>query len=244
MLKRKAADFKFLMDIGCHSSRQMVRLRLPDSVSRGKWQHASEGFKGIRLPSSFMKKPARGRLVLNVFRPSSIDKSQTSLYGPSRDYKSEEWLLDYFYVDKDESVNRKRVGCFLPLGYEAAFLRYGDPNRKEGPIYKVRAWGVEFAARYVSFCGDYVRVRNQRAKTPREIAEWDLLATGWDLPGYYTIASEEHPFTVISPGGREYVYDYWSTAGQAVTQIRGMKAAKAEGYGRRKGKEKTVEGSS
>jgi hypothetical protein len=217
---------------------------LLDLAGEGKWQPALEGFMGTRLPSSSMKEAAWTHLIINVFRPSSTDKSQTSLYGPSRDYKSEEWLLDYFYVDENESVNRKRIGCFLPLGYEAAFLRYGDPNRKEGPVYKVRAWGAEFSARYVSFCEDYVRVRNQRAKTRREIAEWDLLATGWDLPGYYTIASDEHPFTVISPGGHEFVYDYWSTAGQAVTQIRETKAAKTKRFGRRKEKDKGVEGSS
>jgi len=220
------------MDVGCHSIHQVIGIRRPDSVVRGKWQPALEGFKRTRLPSSSMKEATRTLVILNVFRPSSTDKSQTSLYGPSRDYRSEEWFLDYFYVDENESVNRKKIGCFLPLGYEAAFLRYGDPNRREGPVYKVRAWGAEFSARYVSFCEDYVRVGNQRAKTRREIAERDLLATGWDLPGYYTIASEEHPFTVISPGGHEFVYDYWSTAGQAVTQIREMKAAKAKGHGR------------
>jgi hypothetical protein len=187
-----------------------------------------------------MKGATRTGLTLNVFRPSSADKSQTSLYGPSRDYRSEEWRLDYFYVDRDETVKRRRIGCFLPLGYEAAFLRYGDPSRKEGPIYKVRAWGVEFAAHYLSFCQDYARVKNEQAKTRRELADWDLLAIGWDLPGCYTIASEEHPFTAISPGGHEFVYDYWSTAGQAITQMRQMNAGKAKRYGGQKEKDKAV----
>lgn len=96
------------------------------------------------------KKNAGNGIVMNVIRPSSSPADQSSLYGPSREYESEAWTLDYFSAE-DGDAYKKSVRCFLPKGYEEAFLRYGDASRREGPIYKVRRWGVGFIIRYLEF---------------------------------------------------------------------------------------------
>jgi hypothetical protein len=186
----------------------------------------SRSFKrleGAFFRMSDQKPEGKAVFVTNMWRPSSASEEK-ALFGPSSDYKSEEWILDYFYVDEDGHLGRNKISAFLPLGYDRAYKLHGDPGRKEGPIYKVRAWGMEFACRYLQFCTEYLKVRDENGKTIQERASWDLQAVGWDLPGYYTIASEEHPFTATSPSGKEYAYDFWSTEEQAITQLREMRS--------------------
>jgi hypothetical protein len=158
-------------------------------------------------------------VVVNAFRPSKARERETVLAGPSSEYGTEEWMLDYFSVEKDRTLLRREAKCLLPAGYERAYLEHADRPRSEGPIYKVRAWGVEFLCAYLRWCPDFVQVRDRHARDEGERARWDLEAVGWDLPGYFVIGSHEHPFAAAGPGGTKYVYDYWCSYEDALLHV-------------------------
>jgi len=156
----------------------------------------------------------------DMFRPSSTPHDVIQLFGPSREYQSEEWFFSYLSVAEDERLYRQLTSCFLPRGYEQGFLLHGDASRKQGPIYTIRAWGVRFLTRYLDFCTDYVRVRNEKTKTVQRRAEWDARATSWDLPGHFIIASDEHAFDARGPSDRTYSFDSWCSYEDAIYVMR------------------------
>ena len=159
-------------------------------------------------------------IVCNMVRPSSASPDLKILNGPSDKYPTEDWLLNYFSVEKNESISKREVICKLPYGYEKAWDEHGDPERLEGPIYKVRAWGMEFCVYYLKWCEDYKKIRDSIVRNDRSSkACFDLDAIGWDLPGYFIIASNEHPFHATSPAKKRYVYDSWCTFEQALSEI-------------------------
>lgn len=153
------------------------------------------------------------QVIVNVFRPSRANPSDTMLYGLSSKYRIEEWTLEYYSVEKDSSILPRKVTCCLPEGYEEAYRKHGDRTSTSGPIYKVRAWRIEFTCYFLDFCPDYLKVRDEHAQTAGDKARWDLNAIGWDLPGHLIIASKEHPLLAEGPSGRKYVYDYWCIIG-------------------------------
>jgi hypothetical protein len=175
-------------------------------------------------------------VVVNAFRPSKAGEDETLLQSPFSEYGTEEWMLDYFSVEKNGVVVKRGARCQLPLGYESAYLNREGEERKEGPIYKVRAWGVEFLCSYLDSCPEYVKVRDAHARTAHQRAGWDLAAVGWDLPGYFVIASGAHAFTAIGPSTRRYVYDYWCSCEDALVHVeelrkRGQEGKRKEGEG-------------
>jgi hypothetical protein len=155
----------------------------------------------------------------NRYRPSTADPAQNTLYGPSREYPVEEWLLDYFFIEKNKSPVLRTVACMLPLGYEHAYERFGDKLFREGPIDKVRAWGIQFMYAFLRFCPDYERIRNGLTKTQNEKRQFNLEAVAFELPGYFMIASNEHPLIAYSPSKKKFIYDYWLDEEQAIYYI-------------------------
>jgi hypothetical protein len=159
-------------------------------------------------------------LVCNMVRPSSANPEKTILTGPSSKYPTEDWLLDYFSIEKDKSASKKEVICKLPSGYEKAWDEHGEPGRPEGPMYKVRAWGMEFCTYYLKWCDEYRKIRDSLVGNDASLrASFDLNAIGWDLPGHFIIASKEHPFYATSPLKNKYVYDRWCSYEQAIEEI-------------------------
>lgn len=59
-------------------------------------------------------------------------------------------------------------------------------------------------------------MRDGKTRTLQERASWDIEATHWDLPGDFVIASEDHPFVAKGASGKEYVYDFWCSLGEAI----------------------------
>ncbi|MFB0562966.1 MAG: hypothetical protein ACETWM_17345 [Candidatus Lokiarchaeia archaeon] len=159
-------------------------------------------------------------IVCNMVRPSSASPDLKILNGPSDKYPTEDWLLDYFSVERDRSLSKRSVTCRLPRGYEKSWNKHGDLERPEGPIYKVRAWGMEFCVYYLKWCDVYQKIRDSIVNDAKSSkACFDLNAIGWDLPGYFIIGSKEHPFYATSPAQKRYVYDSWCTFEQALSEV-------------------------
>lgn len=175
------------------------------------------GQKGERTEG---EEDIRPIVVRNMDRPSEAERGVRLLKGPSDGYPAEAWLLDYWSVGPDLVVSRGEARCLLPAGYERAYAASGEPQ-PEGPIYKVRAWGIAFYTSFLKGCPEYLWERERLCGDDRgRQAGFNIDATHWDLPGYYVIASEQHPLRAFSPTGREYFYNCWCSAELAVEQVK------------------------
>lgn len=120
-------------------------------------------------------------------------------------YPTEDWQAHYWTVTEEGRLRAGRAIVQLPQGYASVCLEVEVGYN--GCIYGVRRWGV---ACYTSILEDIgfdpaPLLSGDRQKYPAG-DEQEMLAvmidvTYFDLPGYFIIASQEHPFLLFDPEG-------------------------------------------
>ncbi len=119
-------------------------------------------------------------------------------------YPVEEWHAYYWTMNAEGSLAEGRGILRLPYGVAQVTeeIEIGDP----GVIEHVRRWGVVLSGKILEGIGfdPTPFLSHDRSRFPTDDAEALHLITNmthFDLPGYFLIASEEHPFLLFDPSG-------------------------------------------
>ncbi|MDY7040148.1 MAG: hypothetical protein SVX38_04725 [Chloroflexota bacterium] len=145
------------------------------------------------------------RLAGNTLRRSSAPSCARVINNFPGRYPTEDWLVNYWFVTEDGRLASKQVTLQLPAGY----TRVCPPIApgQDGCVYQVRRWGVACRTSLLEEMGfDLTLLLPYRHDQPDEVADRELLramfqVTWFDLPGYFVIASGEHPLLLFAPDG-------------------------------------------
>jgi len=154
------------------------------------------------------------KLAGNTVRQSAAPADAEVINNLPGRYLTEDWRAYYWVVTEKGDVVDRRVTIQLPLGYTDVCpeVEIGE----DGCIYRVRRWGV---ACYASFLeemgfnpGLLVAQECISGEEGQDILRGMIQATHFDLPGYFIIASHEHPFLLFDPEGTlKGSYTNWCT---------------------------------
>ncbi len=151
----------------------------------------------------------------NTVRRSSATEQDRILNNLPGLYPTENWKVIYWSVDEQGNLAQHQVIVQLPEGL--ADLCAPVPIGYNGCVQMVRRWGV---AIYPSLLEDLafdldalVRSAPERyADTPQGRLRAALDVTHFDLPGFFIIASDEHPLLMYAPDGAlKGSYTRWRT---------------------------------
>lgn len=164
-----------------------------------------------------MRKRAGDQLRESTARPDQIADNM-----PDR-FPVEEWRAYYWTMNSEGKLAEGRAILRLPLGIAAATreLRSGET----GLIENVRRWGVSLRGEMLEAIGFDLSslLSHDRARFPSDDAELLHLATDlthYDLPGFFILASEEHPFLLFDPEGvLKGRYTQWYTYAGALAYL-------------------------
>ncbi|MGB8647702.1 MAG: hypothetical protein WCF84_20885 [Anaerolineae bacterium] len=157
----------------------------------------------------------------NQFRESSAHMGELVADNLPNLYPVEEWHAFYWTMNREGQLEEGRTILRLPEGTGAAAPRVtiGRP----GVVENVRRWGVALRGGILEDIGfdptpllshDRSRFANDDIEALHLITD----ATHFDLPGYFLIASEEHPFLLFDPVGElKGSYTRWYTYAGALT---------------------------
>jgi hypothetical protein len=133
----------------------------------------------------------------NVFRPSSASPEAKVVKNFFGHYPTEDWWAQYWDVTADGSLARRKVTVRLPLGFRRVSppVAIGQP----GCIYAVRRWGLACRTSLLQEIPFDPAAYLSVEATDEEVLHLMYTATWFDLPGYFIIASDEHPFYLYDP---------------------------------------------
>jgi len=131
-------------------------------------------------------------------------------------YPTEDWVVHYWDVEAQGRLRSRQATIQLPLGYADACRPVSIGER--GCVYHVRRWGVQCYTRILQDVGfdptQYLSLDSCLADGGAEpqaerllpAADGELIAillraTHFDLPGYFIIASDQHPLLLFAPDG-------------------------------------------
>jgi hypothetical protein len=121
-------------------------------------------------------------------------------------YPTEDWRAYYWVVTEKGDLMDRRVTIQLPLGYTDVCPKV--EIGQDGCIYRVRRWGVVCYASLLEEMGfdPGSLLTHDQERFPggegQEILRIMIQATHFDLPGYFIIASWQHPFLFFDPEGK------------------------------------------
>ncbi len=153
--------------------------------------------------------------VGNQFRQSSARADELVAENLPNLYPVEEWRAFYWTMNLEGRVEEGRAILRLPRGVSQVTERVeiGQP----GVIEHVRRWGVALHGGLLEDIGfdptplmshDRTRFLSDDAEALHLITN----ATHFDLPGFFLLASEEHPFLLFDPEGElKGSYTRWYT---------------------------------
>ncbi len=161
--------------------------------------------------------------VGNQFRESSARASEMVADNLPNLYPVEEWRAFYWRMNPEGRLEEGRAILRLPKGIGAAArdIQIGQP----GVIENVRRWGVALRGGILEDIGfdPTPYLSHDRSRFPNDDAEALHLITNvthFDLPGFFLIASEEHPFLLFDPeGSLKGSYTRWYTYAGALTYL-------------------------
>lgn len=154
----------------------------------------------------------------NVFRRSTASPGATVFNNLAGRYPVENWRVQYWDVTEAGALVRRQVAIQLPLG----FSRVSPPvtSGQPGCIYAVRRWGLACRTSLLEEIPFDPAVYLSPEATDEEILHLMYGATWFDLPGYFIIASDEHPFYLYDPAGvLKGAYVDWCTYLGALTYL-------------------------
>ncbi len=145
-----------------------------------------------------MRKRAGNQLQESTARPDQIADNLPDLFPV------EEWRAYYWTMNPDGRLVEGRAMLRLPSGIAAVTRELRDGET--GLIESVRRWGVSLRGEMLEAIGfDLARLlSHDRTRFPTDDAELLHLATDlthYELPGFFILASEEHPFLLFDPEG-------------------------------------------
>lgn len=134
----------------------------------------------------------------DALRASTAPPAATVVDNSAGAYPVEDWEATYFDVSRRGALTARRITVRVPAGLAGVCprVRIGEP----GCIYAVRRWGFALrpsALEAAAFDPGLVLITGNDAEALRAI----LRAAAFDLPGEFIIASPEHPFRLVAPGG-------------------------------------------
>ena len=131
-------------------------------------------------------------------------------------YPTEDWRVYYWEVTEQGDLMDRRVTIQLPKGYADVCreVEIGQP----GCIYRVRRWGLACYPSLLERMGFDLTpfLTHDRERFPggddQEILHVLIQVTHFDLPGYFIIASQQHPLLLFDPEGvLKGSYTRWRT---------------------------------
>lgn len=120
-------------------------------------------------------------------------------------YPAEDWVVHYWDVEPQGRLRSRQATIQLPMGYADACPAIWIGER--GCVHQVRRWGVQCYTRILQDIGfDPTRYLSRDSERFPGGADGALItillqATHFDLPGYFIIASEQHPLLLFAPDG-------------------------------------------
>jgi hypothetical protein len=120
-------------------------------------------------------------------------------------YPTEDWVVHYWDVEPRGRLRSRQATIQLPLGYARACRAVSIGEK--GCVHQVRRWGVQCYTRILQDIGFdptlYLGRDSQGSPAAADGALITLLlqATHFDLPGYFMIASDQHPLLLFDPDG-------------------------------------------
>ncbi len=159
----------------------------------------------------------------NQFRESTARSGETVANNLPGLYPVEEWRAFYWKMNQEGRLEEGRATLRLPHGVGEASppVQIGQP----GIVENVRRWGVALRGGILEDIGfdPTPFLSHDRSQFPSDDAEALHLityVTHFDLPGYFLIASEEHPFLLFDPDGElKGSYTRWYTYAGALTYL-------------------------
>jgi hypothetical protein len=156
-------------------------------------------------------------------RQSSAQSNQLIAENLPNLFPTEEWHAFYWNMERDGRLDQGRAILRLPRGVGAVTREVR--NGKPGVIEHVRRWGVTLRGGILEDIGFdptplLSRDRTRYASDDAEALHLITLMTHYDLPGFFVIASEEHPFLLFDPeGSLKGSYTRWYTHAGALAYI-------------------------
>ena len=138
-------------------------------------------------------------------------------------FPKEEWLVYYWSVSPEGDLIDARAKLHLPRGAMDATRRVRIGQ--QGLIDNVRRWGVALRGGLLEEMNfDHTPLmshdRSRFLTEDNEALHLIFQLTHFDLPGYFLIASEEHPFLLFDPSGElKGSYTRWYTYAGALTYL-------------------------
>lgn len=154
----------------------------------------------------------------NVFRRSTAPSGATVVNNLAGRYPTENWRAQYWDVTETGALVRRQVAIQLPLGFSRVSppVTVGQP----GCIHAARRWGVACRTSLLEEMPFDPALYLSTEATDEEVLHLMYGATWFDLPGYFIIASDEHPFLLYDPAGvLKGAYVDWCTYLGALTYL-------------------------
>ncbi len=140
----------------------------------------------------------------NQLRQSSAVSEQSFADNMPDVYPVEEWRAYYWTMDESGALVARSASIHVPAGATAvtAQVQIGET----GVVESVRRWGVALRGQILEDIGFDTgsllsHDRSRFGSDDQEALHIVTNATHFDLPGYFIIASDEHPFLLFDPEG-------------------------------------------
>ena len=141
----------------------------------------------------------------NTLRRSSAAPDTHAVNNYPGRYPTEDWQARYWTVTEGGVLQRRVVTVQLPRGCTAACLEV--EVGQSGCVHGVRRWGFACYASLLEEIGFDLAplLTHDQERFPggddQEVLQVMIGVTHFDLPGHFTIASQEHPFLLFDPQG-------------------------------------------
>jgi hypothetical protein len=138
------------------------------------------------------------------FRESSAPAADIPAENLPNLFPVEEWRAFYWTLDREGQLQSARASLHLPRGLNAVTPRVSIGE--SGVVEHVRRWGVTLRGGVFEDLGfdPTPFISHDRGRFTSDDAEAlhvMTMLTHFDLPGFFIVASQEHPFLLFDPNG-------------------------------------------
>jgi len=155
------------------------------------------------------------RALGDAMRQSSASPEERVFNNLPGLYPVEDWRVYYWAVNKKGELEQRQAVVQLPRGFSRVCPEVGIGE--SGCILRVRRWGFGCYPSLLEEMGfDFSPLlthdRERFADEGQEVLHLAFQITHFELPGFFIIASDEHPFLLFDPEGLlKGSYTRWCT---------------------------------
>jgi hypothetical protein len=147
---------------------------------------------------------AIGETPSNTMRRSAAQEDGRPINNLPGLYPTEDWVVHYWDVEPRGRLRSRQAIVQLPAGYAHACRAISIGEK--GCVHQVRRWGVQCYTRILQDIGfdpgQYLDPHAEGSSgVDGALITILLQATHFDLPGYFIIASDQHPLLLFEPDG-------------------------------------------